>query len=243
MSQVANKRKIGLLFSGGKDSTYACAKLLEQGHVVECLITIISSNKSSYMLHTADIGLTELSSEALEIPLVKGYTKGEKEEELDDIMKAILHSKDEYGIDAIGTGAIASRYQKERIDSIATGCGLSLFSPLWGVNQEEYMRTLQSEAFRYIITSVSCEGLGRDWLGRELSESDLLELIRLSQKFKFNVAFEGGEAETLVLDCPIFKSKRIKVLESSINWNGYFGEYEVRKATLENKAQIRDKRV
>jgi diphthine-ammonia ligase len=242
MSPV-EKRKIGLLFSGGKDSTYACAKMLEQGHDVKCLVTIISTNKSSYMLHTADIELTRLSSEALEIPLIKGYTKGRKEEELEDIEKAILHSIDEYGIDAVGTGAIASIYQKERIDSIAAECGLSVISPLWQTDQVEYMHALQSEGFRYIITSVSSEGLDRDWLGREVSESDLFELIRLSQKFRFNVAFEGGEAETFVLDCPIFRSKRIKVLQSSITWNGYFGEYEIQKATLENKEVYCGKRV
>jgi len=233
-----HKKKIGLLFSGGKDSTYACAKMLEEGHEVECLVTIISSNKNSYMLHTPDIELAELSSQALEIPLVKDYTEGRKEDELDDIKRAILRSKDECGINAIGTGAIASNYQKDRIDSIAAECGLSVISPLWQINQAEYMRTLQNDGFRYIITSVSSEGLGREWLGREVSDSDLLELIRLSQKFKFNVAFEGGEAETFVLDCPIFKSKRIKVLESSITWNGYFGEYEIRRATLEDKGVV-----
>jgi diphthine-ammonia ligase len=236
LEKRGRRKKIAVLFSGGKDSTYACAKMMQQGHEIACLITIISSNKNSYMLHTADIEMTRLSSEAMQIPLSEGHTEGKKEEELSDIMEVILRSKDKYGIDALGTGAIASKYQKDRIDSIADRCGLSVVSPLWQVNQMRYMESLISEGFRYIITSVSSEGLGKEWLGLEVTSSNLCKLVSLSQKFKFNVAFEGGEAETLVLDCPIFKSKRIKILESYVSWNGYYGEYEITKAALENKS-------
>ena len=42
------------------------------------------------MLHTANINLVELSSRALQIPLVSGETKGNKEEELLDIKHAVL---------------------------------------------------------------------------------------------------------------------------------------------------------
>jgi len=48
------------------------------------------------------------------------------------------------------------------------------------------------------------------------------------------MAFEGGEAETLVLDCPIFK-KRIKIIESSNVWDRDSGYLMITKAELENK--------
>lgn len=188
------------------------------------------------MLHTPNIEMTGLSSAALEIPLVKGHTEGKKEDELNDIKKTILSAKEEYGIEAIGTGAIASHYQKGRIDSIGTECELTVISPLWGQDQSKYMQILISEGYRFIVTAVSCEGLGKEWIGREIAAPDLKELNRLSEKYKFNVAFEGGEAETLVLDCPLFKSKRIKILDADIVWNGYFGNLEIRKATLESKS-------
>ena len=48
------------------------------------------------------------------------------------------------------------------------------------------------------------------------------------------MAFEGGEAETLVLDCPIFK-KRINILASSTVWDRDNGYLSISEAELENK--------
>ena len=41
------------------------------------------------------------------------------------------------------------------------------------------------------------------------------KLVELSRKYRFNLGFEGGEAETAVLDGPNFKY-RIEIKESSI---------------------------
>jgi diphthine-ammonia ligase len=224
-----------MLYSGGKDSTYSISRLQSRGFDVVCLITVISQNKESYMLHTPNIELTKLSAQALSLPLVLGYSKGKKEEELDDIQQTILKARELYGIEAIGTGAIASSYQKNRIDSLGSKCGLGVFSPIWQMDQRHYMRKLISNSYKFVLTSVSCGGLDQSWLGRELCEEDLEKLEFLSSKFKFNIAFEGGEAETFVLDCPLFKQKRIRILDSTLDWNGYFGSLNVLRAILESK--------
>ncbi len=223
------------LFSGGKDSTYACAKSLEQGYEVACLLTMFSENRESYMLHTAEIELTELSARAMGIPRLVGRTAGKEQEELLDIKRAVEEAKNEFGFGTLVTGAIASVYQKNRIETIARDCGLKVFSPLWGANQASYLRTLVSEGYRFLVTSVSAEGLDRRWLGRKVGSNEVEELIGLSTKFRFNAAFEGGEAETLVLDCPVFKNGKIRVLDSIVEWNGYFGRLKVNKAILESK--------
>jgi diphthine-ammonia ligase len=232
------KKLVGIMYSGGKDSTYSISRLLQQGFEVACLITIISDNQDSYMLHTRDIQLTRLSSKALEIPIVFGHTKGEKEEELFDIKEAILEAKRKFKIQAIGTGAIASQYQKTRIDSIGSACNLHVVSPLWRIDQKVYMRGLISEHYNFILTSVSCEGLDQSWLGRELTMLDIEKLEKLSSKCGFNVAFEGGEAETFVLDCPLYREKRIRITDSQINWNGYFGSLTIENAALEDKNEM-----
>ena len=58
--------RLGVLFSGGKDSTYALLKAKEKNEVV-CLISIISENKESYMFHTPNIDITKMQSEMMEI--------------------------------------------------------------------------------------------------------------------------------------------------------------------------------
>jgi len=79
--------KLGVLFSGGKDSTFACWKAMQQEEVV-CLITVISGNPESYMFHTPNIRLAALQAEAAGLPLVEVETAGEKEEELLDLARA-----------------------------------------------------------------------------------------------------------------------------------------------------------
>ena len=72
--------KLGVLFSGGKDSTLALHKTAEKEQVT-CLITLRSKNPESYMFHTPNISLTELQAQALGAPLITKETYGKKEEE------------------------------------------------------------------------------------------------------------------------------------------------------------------
>ena len=88
--------KLGVLFSGGKDSTYAAYLAKQQGNEIACLITIYSENQDSYMFHTPSIEKTKNQAEVMEIPLLIGKTKGIKEEELVDLENVILEAKEKY---------------------------------------------------------------------------------------------------------------------------------------------------
>ncbi|MGB7969934.1 MAG: TIGR00289 family protein [Methanobacterium sp.] len=225
--------KAAVLFSGGKDSTMAIYKAIEEGYSVEYLVSMISDNPESYMFHVPNIHITELSSEAMEIPLIKAKTHGVKEEELDDL-KAVLKDLKKKGVEAIFAGALASEYQKSRIDKLCDDIGLISKAPLWHVDPKEYMDEIINLGFEVIIISVSAEGLDESWLGRKVDNKLLDEIISLHNKYGMHMAFEGGEAETLVLDCPIFK-KHIKILESSNVWDRDNGYLLITKAELEKK--------
>jgi len=81
--------KLGILFSGGKDSCYASYLAKQEGYQICCLISIISENKESYMFHTPFIEKTEKQAEVMGIPIVIVRTKGEKEQELVDLKKQL----------------------------------------------------------------------------------------------------------------------------------------------------------
>ena len=102
--------RLGVLFSGGKDSTLALHLAADKVEVA-CLITVVSKNKESYMFHTPNIDITALQAEALGLPLVSVVTEGKKEEELVDLEKAIAEAQNKYQIDGIVTGAVESVYQ------------------------------------------------------------------------------------------------------------------------------------
>lgn len=198
---------LGILFSGGKDSCLAMHIMKQQNYNISCLITIKSQNKDSYMFHTPAIDLTELQAVALGLPLVEVGTLGEKEKELLDLEKALILAKKQYGLNGVVTGALFSNYQRERIEKIADKIGLKIFSPLWHKDQELEMRDLLNQGFEIIFTGIAADGLDKSWLNRKITEKDVDRLVALNKKLGLNVAGEGGEFESLVLDSPMFKKK------------------------------------
>jgi diphthine-ammonia ligase len=206
----AGNFKLGILFSGGKDSCFAAFLARKYGYEIGCLISIESGNKESFMFHTPYIEKVSLQAEEMGIPLIIVKTKGEKEVELKDLEKAIKIAVEKYEIEGIVTGAIESVYQASRVQKICNKLGIECFNPLWQKDAEEHWRDLLKEGFKVILVSVSAEGLNDSWIGKEIGEKELEELIKLSKKYKFHLAFEGGEAETFVVDCPLF-DKRIEL--------------------------------
>ena len=103
-------------------------------------------------------------------------------------------------------------------------------------NPKEYMNELINSGFKFILTSVSSDGLDDTWLGKIISVDDISELDKLSTKYGFNLNFEGGEAETFVIDCPLY-SYPIKIIKSKVVWDGYIGRFEIEDAHLDSNAR------
>ncbi len=199
--------KLGILFSGGKDSTFATYLAKKNGYEISCLVSLFSENKESFMFHTPSIEMVREQAKAMEIPIIIGKTKGKKEEELEDLEKAIKFAIKKHKINGIVTGAIESVYQSSRIQKICNKLRIECFNPLWQKNPEEYWSELLKEKFEIIITGVFADGLDKSWLGQKIDKKSLSKLRSLVTKFGIHLSFEGGEAETFVTDCPLFKRK------------------------------------
>lgn len=225
--------KVAVLFSGGKDSTMAVYNALENGEDVKYLLAMKSANDESYMFHVPNIHLTDLLAEAMDIPIISIQTDGIKEAELEDLKLGFEKLKN-LGIEAIYTGALYSVYQKSRIEKLCKELDLKVISPYWHVNELEYMCLIVSLGFEVIISGVAAYGLDEKWLGRKVDDKCIDDLIKLNEKIGLNLAFEGGEAETLVLDGPIFK-KKVKILKDKKQWQVDSGLYIIEEAELEEK--------
>ena len=195
--------KVGVLFSGGKDSAMALY-WAQQKHTATCLITLDSENKDSYMFHTDKVeGMPKLAKK-LRLPIVFYKTKGEKEKELVDLKEAIKQAKELYHIDAVASGAIASSYKKTRVDKICKELGLKSFAPYWHVDPKEYMQEMINLGFKIQIVRVAAEGLDETWLNKYINQKFFDKLLILNKKYHVHLAGEGGEYESLVVDGPIF---------------------------------------
>jgi ABC transporter with metal-binding/Fe-S-binding domain ATP-binding protein len=220
---------IACLFSGGKDSTLAVHTVVDSGKKVELLITMVADNEFSYMFHKPAIEFTSLQAEAMGIRQIIGRTKGEKEVELADLERTLVNND----ITELITGAVASTYQKERIGALCRKHGIEPVSPLWGINSVDELSEIATR-FNAIITHVSAEGFDESFLGKRIDAAMIERLIKLHNKYKINMSFEGGEAESFVLDAPLFK-KRIKIIKAHNAWNGQVGTYVIDEARLEGK--------
>jgi asparagine synthase (glutamine-hydrolysing) len=227
--------KLGALVSTGKDSLYSLYLMEKQGYEVPCIISIESENKDSFMYHTPTIGMAELQAEAMGKKLVLAKSRGEKEKELVDLKKAIALAKKKFGIGGVITGALFSEYQGSRVDRMCADLGLKHFAPLWHMNQADYLRQLVASGFEAIITRIACAGMGEKWLGRKIDSKAIEDLVALDKKCGINVAGEGGEYESLVLNAPMFR-KRIAIEKSEKLVSGEnTGILLVKKAKLVSK--------
>jgi ABC transporter with metal-binding/Fe-S-binding domain ATP-binding protein len=196
--------KLAALFSGGKDSTFAIMEAIKAGHEIKYLITMAPQRDDSYMFHYPCVDLTRMQAEAMGIKQVWKETEGTKEDELVDLRAAVESVKGE--IEGILSGAVSSQYQKMRIDGICRQLNLESVTPLWGMDAYDLLKA-EAESMEIMITAVSTNGLDKGWLGRRISTVVVEELRMLAQKVHFNIQFEGGEAETFVMDCPLFSRK------------------------------------
>ncbi len=218
---------VAALFSGGKDSSYAVFVARLYAWDVTHLVTVFSESPESYMYHVPAIELTRLAAQSIGIPLVEVVTPPEPEEELIPLRDTLAG----LGVDGIVSGALASEYQRRRLDQICDHIGIKSFAPLWHKNPRELLGEMVDEGFEIMIVGCSAEGLDERWLGRMLDEKALEELDRLHDKYGIHVAGEGGEYESMVLYGPHMK-KRICV-EYEKEWRVLSGKIIVKKAWLE----------
>ena len=222
--------KLGVLFSGGKDSTLALHTAAEKEEVA-CLIALVSENKESFMFHTPNIDVTTLQAEALGLPLVRKVTAGKPEAELEDLEDAIAQTIKTYNIDGIVTGAVESIYQAERIQRVCNRLSVWCFNPLWKRNQKALLEEVVANGFKVIISGVFAYPLDKTWLGQVLNTELISKLLQLEKEFGLSPSGEGGEIETTVLDAPLFK-RRIQILDYEVDAKGNSGVFRINQARL-----------
>jgi len=230
----ARTMKVAVLYSGGKDSTLATYRAYRTGHEVVALITVVPRRQDSWMFHHPNTEHAGTQATCMGLPWVRVGLSGEKESEVGELQRQIQPLIGTLGAEAICTGAIASRYQRERVARMCSELGLAELSPLWGEPEGSLLDELLDLGFEVYFSSVSAEGLGRDWLGARLDRARVQSLLGLKERYGLNASGEGGEYETFVCDSPLFR-KRIKVVEAEVVWGRNSGTWNIRRLEMVEK--------
>ncbi len=197
------------LCSGGKDSIFAIHVATMMGFDVGALLTVIPKHDSPMLFHKPFAPYVSLQAESMGIEWVSTevWREGEEEHALLRVLRDGMRST---GATHLVVGALLSDYQRIRFALVAEKVGLRIVAPLWRKDQARYMRELIDAGVEAMITSVSVHGLPLEWLGRVIDRELVEEIIARARRYGFNPAFEGGEAETFVVNAPLFR-KRICV--------------------------------
>jgi predicted ATP pyrophosphatase (TIGR00289 family) len=222
--------RVAVLATGGKDSALALYHVLNEGHEVKCLASMIPLSEDSWMFHYPNIRLVDLFAETVGIPIVKAETSGVKEKEVEDLQ----HLIEKLDVEGLVSGAIASSYQKTRIEGICRKLRIECIAPLWQRDPIDILKEILELKLEVIITGVYAYGFGREWLGRRIDEATVTALMKLNRQYGVSLVGEGGEYETLVLDAPFFR-KRIRIVNAEQVWKNQNGHFLVTEAKLEDK--------
>jgi diphthine-ammonia ligase len=230
------------LFSGGKDSSWALYRALEEGLDVSHLLTVHPGD-DSYMYHVPETRLAGLAAESIGIELVEvepddlgaadvadAGAQGDRELKPLEAALADLQSDLDGDLAGVTAGAVESEFQTSRIRGMCERLGIDLFAPLWGRDPRELAEAMLTADFEIRIVQVAARGLDESWLGRTLDADALAELVDLNESYGVHILGEGGEFETLVTNGP--HMRRPIELEYETVWEGTRGHIRVTDAWL-----------
>ncbi|OQV17048.1 Diphthine--ammonia ligase [Hypsibius exemplaris] len=215
------------LVSGGKDSCFNMMCAVADGHRIVALANLQpkgTDELDSYMYQTVGHQAISYYAEAMRLPVYRRFISGTPlsqtkdyeatpDDEVEDLYDLLVEIQSHTPFEAVAVGAIMSEYQTLRVLNICKRLNIKALTYLWQRNQQELLHEMVATDVDAILIKVAALGLTPEkHLGK--SVKDLAEyLIQLEAQYGCNPCGEGGEYESLVLDCPLF-SKRVVIDES-----------------------------
>ncbi|ESK96116.1 meiotically up-regulated 71 protein [Moniliophthora roreri MCA 2997] len=218
------------LLSGGKDSCFNLLHCHKNGHELIAAASLRpeqgKEELDSYLYQTVGQDAIEFVARALDVPLYRRViagsaveqgseygartsldgVHGDETEDLYDLLSTVKSHHPE--VQGVSVGAILSNYQRVRVEHVCRRLGLTCLCYLWQRNQEELLSEMIEAGLEAILIKVAGIGLTTKHLGKTLEEMRPT-LLKLNQLYGSHICGEGGEYESLTLDCPLFRSRII----------------------------------
>ncbi|KAF9476485.1 hypothetical protein BDN70DRAFT_882307 [Pholiota conissans] len=226
------------LLSGGKDSCYNLVHCAHNGHELVAAASLGpepgKEELDSYLYQTVGQDAIEFVAQALDVPLYRriitgnaveqgseyggrnptssGGVTGDETEDLYELLATVkVHYPDVKGV---SVGAILSNYQRVRVEHVCRRLDLTPLCFLWQRDQGELLSEMIESGMEAILIKVAGIGLTTSHLGKTLGQMKPT-LFKLNTLYGSHICGEGGEYETLTLDCSLFRDRiRVYVTET-----------------------------
>jgi uncharacterized protein (TIGR00290 family) len=194
--------KVVSLWSGGKDSCFACYKAKSQGHEVISLINFTDYSGHGSLSHGLSADIIQRQSCFIGIPFLqksmpkKGYR---------DAFQALIQEyKTKEGVEGIVFGDIYLQEHKDWIDKVCAELKVKAILPIWTKDTKGLIKEIIDSGFKAIVVCVKKGLLGKEWLGRRVDYEFIKDLEKTGD---IDPCGEKGEFHTFVYDGPLFKGK------------------------------------
>lgn len=213
---MADRERVALSWSGGKDSAMALHVLRQTGDVeVVSLLTVVAAEYDRVSHHGVRAALLREQAAAIGLPLRTVAIRTQSPETCDAggasdddrVMReyerlmadAMLRYRAE-GITTIAFGDIFLQRLREYRERNLAAIGMKALFPLWGRDTAELAREFVALGFQAVLTCVDDATLGASFAGRPFDDRLLRELPP-----GVDPCGERGEFHSFVHDGPIFR--------------------------------------
>ncbi|KAL9379234.1 hypothetical protein Peur_027716 [Populus x canadensis] len=228
-------RSWGCVFSPPQENIVALANLMPADDSDDELDSFMYQTKADTRIHKASSLLEDAigksiclilgnASQELGLHQTLNYktTPGDEVEDMFILLNEVKRQIP--SITAVSSGAIASDYQRLRVESVCSRLGLVSLAYLWKQDQSLLLQEMITNGILAITVKSSnaigsshrfrpCKALGQR---NSVLDRPSAHLHKLKELYGINVCGEGGEYETLTLDCPLFVNARIVLDEFQI---------------------------
>lgn len=187
------------LWSGGKDSCFACYKAIVEGHQVVSLFNFIEKDGKTSLSHGLSPEIIEKQARSIGIPLMqKAMPKATYRE---DFKKLVLEWKEKENIRGVVFGDIYLQEHKDWIDKVCAESNIEAIFPIWMIDTKELAEKIIDSGFKAIVVSVRADiEASEKWLGSIIDKVFIQGLAP-----GIDPCGENGEFHTFVYDGPLFK--------------------------------------
>uniref|UniRef100_A0A1I8FTV8 Diphthine--ammonia ligase n=1 Tax=Macrostomum lignano TaxID=282301 RepID=A0A1I8FTV8_9PLAT len=135
---------------------------------------------------------------------------GDSEDEVEDLYKLLAEVKAGIpGLQAVSVGAILSNYQRVRVESVCERLDLQVLAFLWRTELLDEMLFQRLRRHPHQSGRLRPVAKGAIWVAALSTFATNLCALAAPAAGGLSPCGEGGEYETLALDCPLFKHGRI----------------------------------